>query len=39
VNAPSDGAGQRAGQSVRLIAELSARTDVDLEGPVPLDTG
>ena len=38
-SAPSDGAGQSAGQSVRLITELLARTDVGIEGPEPLDTG
>jgi hypothetical protein len=38
-SAPSDGAGQSARQGVRLITELLVRTDVDLEGPEPLDTG
>jgi hypothetical protein len=38
-SAPSDGAGQVARRSVRLITQLLERTDVGLEGPEPLDTG
>ena len=38
-SAPSDGTGQVARQSVRLITELLARTDVGIEGPEPIDTG